>query len=82
MPHTCDDAWGGDILAAACVHICATVSPRLNEGVWIAAPYIEGHYDEKNGVSVEDGHISLPNGPGLGILPQGSYFCSPVASYG
>nr|WP_329609632.1 enolase C-terminal domain-like protein [Mesorhizobium muleiense] len=56
MPHTCDDGWGGDILAAACVQIGATVSPRLNEGVWIAAPYIEGHYDENNGVSVEEGH--------------------------
>ncbi|TIN02315.1 MAG: hypothetical protein E5Y59_20075, partial [Mesorhizobium sp.] len=32
MPHTCDDAWGGDIPAAACVQIGATVSPRLNEG--------------------------------------------------
>ena len=21
MPHTCDDSWGGDIIAAACVHI-------------------------------------------------------------
>ena len=52
MPHTCDDGWGGDILASACVQIGATVSPRLNEGVWIAAPYID--YDEKNGVSVEE----------------------------
>ncbi|RWB00284.1 MAG: mandelate racemase [Mesorhizobium sp.] len=82
MPHTCDDAWGGDILAAACVQIGATVSPRLNEGVWIAAPYIEGHYDENNGVSVEEGHIRLPSGPGLGVVPQESCFGSPVASYG
>jgi len=62
MPHTGDDAWGGDILAAACVQIGATVSPRLNEGVWIAAPYSEGHYDEKNGVSVEAGHVRLRSG--------------------
>lgn len=33
MPHTCDDAWGGDIIAAACTHVGATVSPRLMEGV-------------------------------------------------
>lgn len=33
MPHTCDDAWGVDIIAAACVHIGATVEPRLLEGV-------------------------------------------------
>ncbi len=81
MPHTCDDAWGGDILAAACVHIGATVSPRLNEGVWIAAPYIERHYDEENGVSVEHGHISLPRGPGLGVVPNEASFGFPVRSY-
>lgn len=81
MPHTSDDAWGGDILAAACVHIGATVSPRLNEGVWIAAPYIERHYDEENGVSVERGHISLPKGPGLGVIPNEASFGAPVISY-
>ena len=41
LPHTCDDAWGGDIIAAACVAIGATVKPELSEGVWLAAPYIE-----------------------------------------
>jgi L-alanine-DL-glutamate epimerase-like enolase superfamily enzyme len=40
LPHTCDDAWGGDIIAAACTHIGATVTPQLLEGVWLAAPYI------------------------------------------
>jgi L-alanine-DL-glutamate epimerase-like enolase superfamily enzyme len=38
--HTCDDAWGGDIAAATCVHIAATVEPSLLAGVWIAAPYM------------------------------------------
>lgn len=51
MPHTCDDAWGGDIIAAACTHIGATVQPRLCEGVWLAQPYIEGNFDPKNGVN-------------------------------
>jgi hypothetical protein len=31
LPHTCDDAWGGDIIAAACAHIGATVKPSLLE---------------------------------------------------
>jgi L-alanine-DL-glutamate epimerase-like enolase superfamily enzyme len=82
MPHTCDDAWGGDIIAAACVHIGATVEPRLIEGVWIAAPYIAGHYDPKNGVRIENGHIRVPDGPGLGITPDEGAFGDPVASYG
>ncbi len=81
LPHTCDDAWGGDIIAAACTHIGATVQPRLCEGVWLAQPYIEGHYDPENGVRVEGGHVRLPKGPGLGVVPDESRFGTPVASY-
>ncbi|WP_323007047.1 mandelate racemase/muconate lactonizing enzyme family protein [Pseudorhodobacter sp.] len=81
MPHTCDDAWGGDIIAAACTHIGATVSPRLMEGVWLAAPYIEGNYDPENGLTIEAGHIQLPKGPGLGITPDETLFGAAVASY-
>jgi len=82
LPHTCDDSWGGDIIAAACTHIGATIRPRLLEGVWLAQPYIEGHYDSENGIKIEDGHITLPKGPGLGILPDASQFGAPVASFG
>lgn len=82
MPHSCDDAWGGDIIAAACTHIGATVLPRLNEGAWIAAPYIETHYDAENGISIQDGHIALPKGPGLGITPNEVLFGDPVMSFG
>ena len=81
LPHTCDDSWGGDIIAAACTHIGATIQPRLLEGVWLAQPYIEGHYDTKNGVKVKDGHIDLPDGPGLGIVPDEDQFGAPVASF-
>jgi L-alanine-DL-glutamate epimerase-like enolase superfamily enzyme len=82
MPHTCDDAWGGDIIAAACTHVAATVAPRLLEGVWLAQPYIEGHFDPEGGVRIEGGHVRLPQGPGLGIRPDESRFGAPVASYG
>lgn len=81
LPHTCDDAWGGDIIAAACTHIGATVAPPLMEGAWLAAPYIEHHYDPENGVRIRDGHIQLPKGPGLGIRPDTSLFGDPVASF-
>ena len=33
LPHSCDDSWVGDIIAAAFTHIGATVKPNLNEGV-------------------------------------------------
>jgi len=82
LPHTCDDAWGGDIIAAACTHIGATVQPRLNEGVWLAAPYIEGNYDARGGVKIEGGHIRLPQGPGLGVVPDEGMFGNPVLSVG
>ncbi len=82
MPHTCDDAWGSDIIAAACVHIASTVEPRLLEGVWLAAPYIAGHYDADHGVRIDSGHISLPEGPGLGITPDEGVFGQPVLSLG
>ena len=81
LPHTCDDSWGGDIIAAACTHIGATVKPDLLEGVWLAQPYIEGHYDPKNGVKIIDGHIQVPTGPGLGIDVDGAMFGAPVASF-
>ncbi|QGX97094.1 mandelate racemase [Roseovarius faecimaris] len=82
LPHTCDDSWGGDIIAAACTHVGATVSPHLLDGVWIAAPYIDGHYCAKGGVIVEAGHIALPDGPGLGLMIDPEQFGTPVASFG
>ena len=82
MPHTCDDAWGGDVIAAACTHIGATVQPRLCEGVWLAEPYIEGNFDPENGVKIEGGHIKLPSEPGLGVVPDETLFGSPLVSFG
>ncbi len=81
LPHTCDDSWGGDIIAAACTHIAATVRPDLLEGVWLAAPYIDGHYDPKNGIQINGGHVDLPTGPGLGVMPDESLFGAPAASF-
>ena len=70
IPHTCEDSWGGDIIAAAILHIGATVEPRLLESVWTAGNYIAENYDPKNGVNVDGGHFNLPAGPGLGIEPE------------
>lgn len=81
VPHTCDDAWGGDVIAAACVHVAATVRPRLLAGVWIAAPYIGEHYDPENGVRIVNGSIEVPSAPGLGVVPATEQWGPPVASY-
>lgn len=69
-PMSVDDSWGGDIIAAACLHMAATLQPDLSEGVWIAEPYINGHYDVENGIRIKDGWLKLPKGPGLGITPD------------
>lgn len=82
MPHTCDDSWGGDIIAAACIHIGATVEPRLCEGVWVAAPYIDRHYDPENGITIQNGWLDVPKGPGLGVVPDKAVLCQPVMSFG
>ncbi|MER9637908.1 mandelate racemase/muconate lactonizing enzyme family protein [Mesorhizobium sp. M0228] len=82
LPHSCDDAWGGDIIAAACVHLASTVEPRRFEGAWIAQEYIEGHFDAENPIVIENGHIAVPQLPGLGIKPEPGLFGQPVAMYG
>ncbi|CCH79863.1 conserved hypothetical protein [Nostocoides japonicum T1-X7] len=82
MPHTCDDTWGGDILAAACVHIGATVQSRLLDGVWIAGSHMDVHYDSTHPVRVDGGRIEVPTGPGLGVVPDEGVLGEPVASFG
>ncbi len=80
-PTSCDDAWGGDIIAAACVQLGSTIDPRLNRGIWIAQPYVGMHYDEDNGPRIVGGHIPLPPGPGLGLRIAPDRFGTPVAAY-
>ena len=81
LPHTCDDSWGGDIIAAACTHIASTVKEKFLEGAWIAAPYIDGNYDRENGISIKNGFISVPKMPGLGIEIDENLFGLPVFSF-
>ena len=81
VPHTCDDSWGGDIVAATCVHLAATVEPALLAGVWIAAPYIAEHLDPVNPITASAGQIRVPTGPGLGVEPDYHSWPDPAASY-
>lgn len=72
-----DDSWGGDIIAAACAHLGATVPPDLNRGTWLAQPYIGAHYGPQ-GVTINQGKIHLPPGPGLGLNPDPALFGTPL----
>lgn len=69
-PMAVDDSWGGDLIAAACLHLAATVQPQLSEGVWIAEPFIDGHYDDENAIAIQNGWLNVPKGVGLGIVPD------------
>lgn len=68
--HTMDDNWGGDIVAAACLHMAATVKAELLPAMWTACDYITEHYDPENGIRAKDGYYLLPTGAGLGIEPK------------
>jgi L-alanine-DL-glutamate epimerase-like enolase superfamily enzyme len=76
---SCDDSWGGDIIAAACVHMGATIAPKLLEGVWISDNYIEGNYDEVNPICAGS-QIKVPTGAGLGINPDSSIW-TPIVTF-
>jgi hypothetical protein len=60
--------------------MAATVTPQRMEGVWLAAPYIEGHYDPLNGIAIKDGYITKPMGAGLGVSVDETLFGDPVLS--
>jgi len=82
VPMSSDDAWGGDIIAAAGVALGATLDPQLSRGAWIAHPYHEVHYDEANGPRLIDGFVTLPQGgPGLGLVLHEGQFGTPDAVY-
>lgn len=81
-PHTVDDAWGGDVIAAACLHLAATVDPRLLDGVWIAEPHVAEHLDPDHGPRVRDGRLALPAGAGLGVVPREELLGDPVDVHG
>lgn len=81
MPHTVDDSWGGDIIAAACVQVGATIRPDLFEGTWIAEPFIGPSYDPHSPVRVVNGFIPVPERPGLGVLPDDDVLGPPIAEF-
>ena len=68
------------LVAAASLHVGATVDPANFEGTWIAEPYVDGHYDVEHGIRLDGGWMDLPPGPGLGITPDESLWGDPVLS--
>lgn len=81
-PMSSDDAWGGDIIAAAGVAVGSTIPAHLNRGAWLAHPYHQVHYDPINGPRIENGTVKLPEGgPGLGLVIAEGFFGDPEQIY-
>ncbi len=82
IPHTVDDTWGGDILAASCVHMAASCLPSQHEGTWISEPYTSRAYPMiSSPITNTDGWIDLPSGPGLGVEPDLGAWGEPLVTY-
>ncbi len=82
VPMSADDAWGGDVIGAACVALGATLTPRFSRGAWLSHPYHQVHYDEANGPRIVNGYVTLPDGgPGLGLQIPDGHFGEPEATY-
>lgn len=82
-PLTIDDTWGGDLVASATTQMGATVRPALYEGTWISAPYMAGGYPVRSKpITVENGHIALATGPGLGVAIDTNDWDPPIAVFG
>lgn len=82
IPHTVDDTWGGDILAASCVHMAASCLPTQHEGTWISEPYTSSSYAViSDPITNHDGWIDLPIGAGLGVEPDIEAWGVPLVTY-
>ncbi|MBX2868666.1 MAG: mandelate racemase/muconate lactonizing enzyme family protein [Acidiferrobacterales bacterium] len=82
LPHTVDDGWGGNILAAATIHMASTVSPKYLEAAWLATPYQERGYSPDPLITIKNGYVDVPKGAGLGINPDPAQFGAPILSVG
>jgi L-rhamnonate dehydratase len=65
----CPHAWGSDLLTAATLHLCAFLScETLLEFNTSADPLSRDLVLEP--LTLEDGHVRVPTGPGLGVQPD------------
>ena len=68
LPLTIDDTWGGDLVAAATIHMGSTVDPLLYEGTWTSWRYMDGSYPTlTDSILPTGGTLPVPTGPGLGV---------------
>ncbi len=76
-------ATGGSVLAdTEALHLAATVPDRALLGVWSCQDMLVEDVASGRGPRNMDGHLRLPEPPGLGVRPDEATLGSPVATYG
>lgn len=75
---TVEDTWGGDITTAAILHLSHIVAPKLQFTVTDFNSYNKVKSGDMNGVSFQNGRMTLPLGPGLGVVPEWKNLGEPI----
>ncbi len=75
-------ATGGSVLAdAEALHLAATIPDHAIHAVWACQDMLTVDIAGGRGPRNIDGHLHLPEGPGLGVHPDLDALGAPVASY-
>ena len=75
-------ATGGSVLAdTEALHLAATVPDHACRAVWACQDMITGEIADGRGPRNRDGHLHLPEAPGLGVHPEEAALGSPIAEY-
>ena len=75
-------ATGGSVLAdAEALHLAATVPDAACRAVWACQDMITVDIADGGGPRNREGHLHLPEGPGLGVHPVEGKLGKPVAQY-
>ncbi len=72
-----EDTWGSDIVMAAALHLGASTPPDRVLNVCDLSGYV-GPRLAPDAPTRQDGHIRVPEGPGLGVTPEESVLGAPV----
>ena len=75
-----EDTWGSDIATAAALHLAASTPPRAVLNTCDLSGYVHPRLDADAPVR-QDGRISPPDGPGLGVAPDPERLGSPMAVF-
>lgn len=78
---TIEDTWGGEIATAAIAHLAASTP----NGFHFQSSAFHDYHSRPiadGGPVVADGHMSVPDGPGLGVIPDWGVLGDPIFTTG